>query len=230
VSAALWRHEMRRAGWTVLLAPLLTAAAGGLIVLATVRSGGGPETVSVGLGYVLEMGVPLAVGVATTTLVGRDPVLELQLSVPVGYRVTLLRRAAIALAAGALVALLVDAVRRGGATIRPAGQATWPSSGTVGLVVWLAPTVALVGLGLLVAAILRDPPPAAGVVVTGWLFEELAPDRVPGPVYLFASTEPFTGDWLANRLTLIAVGAVAVAAAWPQLGRPSLLLTAPDAG
>jgi hypothetical protein len=192
-----------------------------LIVLAVVRSGGDEDTVPAGLGYILEMGVPLAVGVAIATLLGRDPVVELQLTVPVPYRLTLLRRAAVALAAGVVVAVITDVVLRTGWT---------PQHGVIsGQLVWFAPIVALAGLGLVVGAGLRDPAPAAAVVTSVWLFQELAPQRVPAPLYLFASTQPFSGDWLANRLTLIALAVLAVAFAWLLLGRPAALLASTGA-
>jgi len=212
---------VRRAGGAALLAPAFAAAVGGVVIVAAGRSGGDARTVPDGLRYILEMAVPLAAGVAVTTLVGRDPVLELQLTLPVEYRATVLRRAAAALAGAVVVAVVVDAVLRGG----------WPPQrgAPADQLVWASPTLAMAALGLLVAALLREPAAAGAVVATVWLFQELAPQRVPGPLYLFASTERFSGDWMANRLTLVAVAALLVAAAWPVLGRPAWLLSGADA-
>src|SRR4051794_12922688 len=114
MSMRLWRHEVRRAGGAALLAPAFAAAVGGVVIVAAGRSGGNARTVPDGLGYILEMAVPLAVGVAVTTLVGRDPAVELQLTLPVGYRATLLRRAAATLGGALVVAVAVDAVLRAG--------------------------------------------------------------------------------------------------------------------
>jgi len=235
MSMRLWQYEVRRAGGAALLAPAFAAGAGGLVIGAAVRSGGGAGTVSDGLRYILEMAVPLAVGVAVTTLVGRDPVVELQLTLPVAYRATLLRRAAATLAGAVAVATAVEAVPWLGrpSALRSArlngvaaGTGWSPHGLLTDQLVWAAPTLAMAALGLLVAAMLREPAAAGAVVAIVWLFQELMPQRVPGPLYLFASTGRFSGDWTANRASLTVAAVLLVAAAWPVLGRPSWLLSA----
>jgi hypothetical protein len=210
----LWTHEARRAGWPVLCAPLFCAALVALITAAVGRAGAVPA----GLGDLEEMGVPLAVGVGVTTLVGRDPVLEVQLALPTAYRATVARRAAAVFAAGVLVAVAADVVLRLG----------WSAAHGVaaGQLVWFAPAAALAAWGLLAAALLREPAAAAAVVACTWLFERVGADRVPGVVYLFDSTDPRPGSWPVNRIVLLALAAGAGLCGWLALGRTAALLRA----
>ncbi|WP_030442343.1 hypothetical protein [Actinoplanes subtropicus] len=220
MTGSLLRYEVRRAGRPVLLAPPLAAAAVGTVALLGVRSGD-DQRAAYAFFCVLEMAIPLAVGIGTGSLVGRDPALELQLTLPTRYRTTLLRRTAVAVGMGALVASVVSEL-----LVATGWWQRWPraTGGWPGQLTWLAPTLALAAVGLLAAALLRAPAAAAAVVAGLWLFEQVAPDWVPSPLLLFATTRPFTGDWTVNRIVLLASAAVLLAAAWPLLGRAQWLL------
>lgn len=74
----LWRHEVRRAGWTALLTPPVATAA--LVLIALLDGGADTDR---NLVAALEMALPLAVGIGAASLVGRDPAVELQIAGPV---------------------------------------------------------------------------------------------------------------------------------------------------
>ena len=220
MTGCIFRYEVRRAGWPVLVAPPLAAAAVGTLALIGARSGDNQRTAYAWF-CVLEMAIPLAVGIGASSLVGRDPVLELQLTLPTRYRGTLLRRATVAVGVGALVASAVAAL-----LVATGWWQRWPQArgGWLGQLTWFAPTVALAAFGLLAAALLRAPGAAAATVAALWLFEQMAPHWLPAPLLLFATTRPFTGDWTVNRTALLASAPVLLAAAWPLLGRAQWLL------
>ena len=193
----LWRYEARRAGWTALLGPPVAVALGVAAALANPLPGD-TTTARILLG-VLEMAVPLAAGVGCASLVGRDPAVELQLTVPTPYRFTLLRRHGgdAGLGRGGrradggradrdrLVGALAGeprAVRRAahlaGADARP----------------WAR-------VGFAAGAAFRGPAAAGALVTTLWTFQQffadLAQQHLPGRLlYLFATTRgAVPGDW-----------------------------------
>lgn len=225
----LWQHEARRAGWAALLGPPIAVVLGVAAALANPLPGD-TTTARILLGA-LEMAVPLAAGVACASLVGRDPAVELQLSAPTSYRVTLLRRMAVTLGWTAVVAALTAAV-----LIATGWWARWPANhGTLaGQLTWIAPTLGLSGLGFAAGAVLRSPAAAGAIVTTVWaiqqFFADLAQQHLPGRLlYLFATTRgTVPGDWTANRLALLGAGAALTALALLVLGRSERLIGEED--
>jgi hypothetical protein len=215
----LWRYEVRRAGWTALLTPPVATAA--LVLLALLDGGAATDR---NLFAALEMALPLAAGVGAASLVGRDPAVELQLTVPTAYRSTLLRRLAVTLGWASLLAVLVVGVL--------VATGWWPQSHGVpsGQLVWLAPTVWLGGLGFLAGAAFRSPAAAGGLVTTWWIVQQIFPGLLQGRdwsrlFYLFATDrDTVPEDWTANRLTLVATALVLGGLGWVLLGRPERLL------
>ncbi len=230
---ALWRHELRRAGWAALLPPLAVTVLLAVLTVVTGRTGGGSDQLARLLQALLEMGLPLAAGVGAASLVGRDPGVELQLTVRTGYRATLLRRLAVTLgwSAGFAVAATVVMVATG-------WWSRWPDAHNplVGQLTWLAPVLWLGGLGFLAGALLRSPAVATGLVTTCWIFEQVLADVVLSHrwsqlLFLYATTRG-TGptEWMLNRLTLVGTGALLLAGGWLLLGRTERLLTAEVSG
>jgi len=215
----LWRYEVRRAGWTALLTPPVATAA--LVLIALLDGGADTDR---NLLAALEMALPLAAGVGAASLVGRDPAVELQLTVPTAYRSTLLRRLAVTLGWAALLAVLVA-----GLLVASGG---WPDSRGIagGQLIWIAPTVWLGGLGFLAGAALRSPAAAGGLVTTWWIVQQIFPGLLQGrdwtrPLYLFATTRgSVPEDWTANRLTLVTTALVLGGLGWLVLGRAERLL------
>jgi hypothetical protein len=220
---------MLRAGWAALLGPPIAVAVGVAAALANPIPGDA-TTARILLGA-LEMAVPLAAGVACASLVGRDPAIELQLTAPTSYRVTLLRRMAVTLAWTGAVAALTAVV-----LIVTGWWARWPANHgpLAGQLTWLAPTLGLSGLGFAAGAVFRSPAAAGALVTTLWAIQQFfagsAQEHLPGRLlYLFATTRgTVPGDWTANRLTLLGAAAVLTALALVLLGRSERLVKEED--
>jgi hypothetical protein len=223
----LWRYEARRAGWTAALGPPLAIVLGAIAALVNPFA---LDKARILLGG-LEMAVPLAAAVACASIVGRDPAVELQLSAPTPYRVTLLRRVAVALGWAAAVAAAAAVV-----LITTGWWERWPANHGpfVGQLTWIAPTLGLSGLGFAAGCLFRSPAAAGALVTTVWAVQQFfggaAQQSRPGRLlYLFATTrgaEP--GDWTANRLTLAGTGAALIALALVVLGRKERLIGEED--
>lgn len=229
MTLSVWRYEVTRVGRSALAGP--AAVAIGLIVLSMLLTASGTPTpqadrILVGL---LEAGLPLVAGVSAASVIGRDTAIELQLSLPADYRTTLLRRVLVAVGWPAVLALTV--------AIMLAGVGRWPSTHAplTGQLIWLAPLLWLVGLGLAVAVLVRSGAIAGTVVAALWLCEELfaglfAQHEGLRSVYLFATSRLSTTDgWVANRTMLVLTAAGLLLLAWLVLARPERLLVAEDA-
>jgi hypothetical protein len=226
---SLWRHEVRRAGWTGLLVPPLTAVVLlGVAVDGAARLGYPSRGTALVLHSMLEMALPLAAGVGAASLVGRDPAIELHLTMPTTYRSTILRRLVVSAGWAAVIALTTAV-----AMVASGWWHRWPAAhpALAGQLTWLAPILCLTGLGLLAGALSASPALATSAVVAVW-FVDLAAGgllrehRWSRLSYLFATTRgPVGEDWTANRLTLVAAGVAMVSAGWLALRRPSRLLT-----
>ena len=226
---SLWRHEMHRAGWAALFTPL--AAAVGLVLVAAdgaIRLDQPSHGTALVLQSLLELALPLAAGMGAANLVGRDPVLELQLTLPTAYRTTVLRRLVVTASWVAVIALTTATFM-----VASGWWHRWPEAhpALAGQLTWLAPTLCLCGLGLLAGAVSGSPAVASIVVASLWLFEYAAvgllqEHRWSRLLYLFATTRGTVAqDWAANRLTLLMAGAAMTFAGWLLLRRPSRLLT-----
>jgi hypothetical protein len=220
---------MRRAGWTALLGPPIAIVVGIAAALANPLPGD-TSTARILLGA-LEMAIPLAAGVACASLVGRDPAVELQVTAPTPYRVTLLRRMAVTLGWTAVVAALAAA-----ALIATGWWARWPENhgAFAGQLTWLAPTLGLSGLGFAAGAVFRSPAAAGALVTTLWAIQQffagLSQQHLPGRLlYLFATTRgAVPGDWTANRLTLLGAGTALIVLALVVLSRSERLIGEED--
>jgi hypothetical protein len=225
----LWQYEARRTGWATLLGPPIAVVLGITAAIANPQPGD-TTTARILLGA-LEMAIPLAAGVASASLVGRDPAVELQLTAPTPYRVTLLRRLAVTLGWAAAVAALTAAV-----LIATGWWARWPANHGVfaGQLTWVAPTVGLSGVGFAAGAVFRSPASAGALVTTLWaiqqFFADLAQQHLPGRLlYLFATTRgAVPDDWTANRLALLGAGTALIALALVVLGRSERLIGEAD--
>jgi hypothetical protein len=226
---SLWRHEVRRAGWAALLTPPIAAAVvlGAAVDEAARLDQPSQDTAHI-LQALLEMALPLAAGVGAASLVGRDPVVELHLTLPTTYRSTILRRLAVSAGWVAVLALTAAVVM-----VASGWWHRWPAAHPplAGQLTWLAPTLCLAGLGVLAGALSSSPAAATSAVVALWFFDMAAggllqDHRWSRLLYLFATTRgTVEADWTANRVTLIAAGAAMTSAGWLLLRRPSRLLT-----
>lgn len=236
------RYELRILGARTFLLPLGVAVIYLGFSLITRHSGldsGHSSTyanfeMSRGLLALLENGLPLAAGLLAALAAQTDAALELHLSLPVSYRSTILRRLG-QMGVWALVTTLTvcAAVIAGGYWIVPVDQ-------PVGQLVWLTPLLWFIGAGALLTLVLRSRIASSAVLGMTWIAQFLfKPDFLSGPVlqrmYLFVTEEVITQItranaslwytvWLENRLILIGIAFVMLAATAFLLGRNELLL------
>ncbi len=180
----------------------------------------------------LESAVPLAAGIVAASLIAREPSLELQLGMPGGYRPAALRRLAILFAWSALASLAGWIVADAAGLV-----AAWgPNEGPVAAqLTWLVPLAFFVAIGGLAAVVLRGRATAVGVLAILWFtghlfhggFETIPYFRAWYP--FLTSYAPTAADWLATRLTLLAIAGVAFAALAASLRAGEWLLASEDA-
>lgn len=224
----LARYELRRAGLAALSTPAGVLAAGSVMLIVAATGGGDYHPVA---GTVLEALLPLAAGIALSSVLSADTAIELQLSLPTSYRTTLARRVGLVLAStAALCALAALVMTSTGLWRAPHGP--WSAQ-----LSWLAPALALSGVSLLLAAVSVDAGFAAAVVAGLWVGQQayrpwFAAHPWTHRWYLFPDTRGgvvANPDWAANRLTLLGVGVLALAAAWLVLSSTERLLLASSA-
>jgi hypothetical protein len=206
MKAALWKHEARRCGPAALALPVL-AAAGILAMSFAIQSGpaGGTGTAGTGLVRLVADAFPVAAGLAVAAAIGRERLIELQLTVLTEYRRTVGRRlsvvcAVVVLAAGLLVLELIAT-----------GQWHHPAQGPAALLVPLGPAALLAGAGTWASVALRSTAGASTVVVGVWLLQVLILDR-------------YVSSWQLNRGLLIIAGAVLLVLAMGRLRNSERLL------
>jgi hypothetical protein len=201
--STIWRFEARRCGAAALALPLTVAAA--LIALAAALAGNG-TAVGTGMVRLTSTVFPVACGIAAATAVGRERLLELQLTVATPYPTTFSRRLAVIAAV-----VLIGAAALVGA-LQAAGLWQHPARGPLALLVPIGPALFLVGLAAWAAAALRSTAAASTVVIGGWLFQ----------VFLW---DAFVAVWQLNRGLLIAAGVLLTYRALRRLRDPERLLT-----
>jgi hypothetical protein len=169
-----------------------------MAVLMPVPRGVDSAQVGIGLVRVLANLLPLAAGLAAASALGRERMVELQLTMPTSYRVTTRRRLelllgmSLAAAAAAIVALAVT------------GRWEHPAAGPLALLVPIGPAVFLIGVAAWAQVRLLSTAASSTVVIGGWLFQALVFDR-------------FVQNWQLNRGLLIVIGLVLMSLALRRL-------------
>jgi hypothetical protein len=152
----IWRYEVRRCGGSVLALPPLAALAIGI------------ASAVFGANQVLRAAVidaiPLVAGLSCATAVGRERSIELQLSVPTPYPVTVGRRVALVLGTTACAVLLSGLAMVADAPAVLGGN--------------LAFALALISIATCVAAGFGSTSGASAVVTTAWLTKLLLLNEV----------------------------------------------------
>lgn len=215
----LWRHEARRAGLPALLGPPVLAVLILLLTLFGTRLGARVENTDRFALLALEAGIPLLAGVAAAALPG-DPLSELRLTVPRGYRAAVLRRLAVMLGVAALSALTVSVV------LMATGRWWFGHTGPTGQLLWLSPMLWLATLGLLTAAALRGTAAATSVVGAVWTVE-LGGLLSGHGWHRFFTTSAWPADpagWPVSRLVLLSTAVPLAVGAWLLLGNAERVL------
>jgi hypothetical protein len=182
------------------------------------------------------MFLPFIAGIFIVTLCGHDTAAELLLSMPVPYRKTIFRRSLLVGGWIALVSLFVSIILNGLRLVKIlsfehswSGLAQW----LLGQLVWLAPLLWFLALGLFLALLLRSRAASTALLGGIWVGENIMYGMLIGstwlhPVFLFATTltppailSPF---WISNRIQLLVTALFLLIIAWLQLHNTEALL------
>lgn len=163
------------------------------------------------------------------TTVAEEGAVELHPAQLTRYRLTVVRRLALLTAWSGGVALLAAAAANA------AGLWAVPGPFLVGQLGWLAPLLWFVAAGAALALLFRGRAASAAVLGGVWAIQNLfagvfAESVWAKPVFLFATTyAPGADFWLANRLSLFGIAALAAVGAWVLLDGGEALLAGEDA-
>jgi len=212
-----WRGEAQILGMTAFLIPALTAVSLiGFAALLRARAVN-PDFVNTLLVATLEACLPLAAGVVLTTAAAKDDAIEMQLSLATPYRNTVARRVALILCwviATEFAATVVIGVLFPSALTK---------SGLDVILLWLAPTLWLAAIGVLLALFLHSRATTVAMLGVVWVVQlafhgYFASYEWTRPWFLFATLyTPDATYWQLNRLELIVTAIVGLAVSWMYL-------------
>jgi hypothetical protein len=232
------RYEIRLLGLGTFGLPVLAALVfTGVSALAAYDVGvtGGSQAVAQsdvarGMLLLLEFGLPPVAGLVAANLVGGNPTVELHLSLPRSYAaLSWLRLALLTLWCALSAALTSAAISATGYWIAPQASLRQP-------LIWAAPMLWFIACGAMLSLVLRSRIASSAVLGMVWLGElslriYFLQNIALQKVYLFLTLDTLAGDrapasayWLTNRLTLLGMAALFVAALVLLLHRNEALL------
>jgi hypothetical protein len=191
----------------------------------------------------LEILLPLAAAIIVTTITSQDPAIELQLTFPKKYSTTVMGRLVL-IAFWTLCIALISGITFSALHLGFIPQQPQPSAAPVAFLVaqlvWLAPLLWLVGIGLCLAMLARNRAAATAALCGVWLLEITFKDYLANtnwlhPVFLFPTTlvalagtipQPYYNLWLSSRFEVLGTGLVFVCIGWLLLHNPEGLLKA----
>jgi hypothetical protein len=189
----------------------------------------------------IEMILPIATGVIVGTVVSYDPALELQLTLPRKYQTTGMQRLLLIVGWSVLIAFIstnvIDLLKLR-YMFQPSQLQSALMEYLVRQLVWLAPLLWCVGLGLCFALIMRSRSAAGALLGAIWIAEIIFKDWIAltpwlRPVLLFPTTllipptvipQYWYDVWLSSRFELIATGLVLLPIGWLLLHNSEGLL------
>lgn len=200
----IWWQETRRCGLAAAVLPVVIA--GAVVAMAVALRG---EGAAVGNGMVRVSAIvfPLGCGLAATAALGRERLIELQVSVRTPYRFTVTRRLVVITTFSTLgaVAMVVG--------LHGAGLWRHPAGGAPGLLVPMGPSLFLIGVAAWASAVLRfNGGAGAAVVVGAWVFE----------VFIWGN---YVALWQLNTGLLLVVGVLAAVRGVRLLDNSERLIT-----
>ena len=214
-----FRYELKLMGKKVILTPILVVVGFGLVALFLhyIHSDGIRDRF---LSASLEMILPLAAGVIVATIVGQEPALELQLTMPIKYSKTVVQRLGLVAGWSICVALLSSVLiaRLDLSYTTEMIGSTLPEQiqFLIGQLAWFAPLCWCAGFGLCIALLSRSRAACAAILSAIWVFEVFFKDFLGGivpfrPLLLFPTTlyrltripSTLYSLWLANRLEVV---------------------------
>lgn len=234
------RYELQLMGKRVILTPILIILVYALIALYMHYRSIDPARF---LASSLEIILPLAAAVIVTTITSQDPAIELQLTVPKKYHTTVMGRLvliAIWTLCIALIAGITFSVLQLGFIPQPQQPFAAPIAFLSAQLVWLAPLLWLVGIGLCLAMLTHNRAASTALLCGVWLLEIIFKDYIAvtgwlHPVFLFPTTllalagtisQNSYNIWLSSRFEVLGSGLVFVLIGWFLLHNPEGLLKA----
>lgn len=234
------RYELQLMGKRVILTPVVVILAYALIAAYIHYRNIDPARF---LASSLEILLPLAAAIIVTTITSSDPAIELQLTFPKKYHTTVIGRLgliAIWTLCIALISCITFSALHLGFIPQQSQPFAVPLAFLVAQLVWLAPLLWLVGIGLCLAMLTRNRAASTAVLSSIWLLEIIFKDYLVStdwlhPVFLFPTTLiPLAGTipqqyyhlWLSSRFEVLGTGLVFVCLGWLLLHDPEGLLKA----
>ncbi|MHB8600009.1 MAG: hypothetical protein ACYDER_24765 [Ktedonobacteraceae bacterium] len=234
------RYEIQLMGKRVILTPILVMLAYALLALYMHYRSIDPARF---LASSLEIILPLAAAIIATTITSQDPAIELQLTVPKKYSTTVMGRlvliAAWTLCIALIASIALSALHLGFIPQQPQPFAA-PITFLVAQLVWFAPLLWLVGIGLCLAMLTRNRAASTAALCGIWLLEITFKDYLAltnwlHPAFLFPTTlipldgtipQQYYNLWLSSRFEVLGTALVFVCIGWLLLHDPEGLLKA----
>jgi hypothetical protein len=229
---------MKLMGKRVILTPILTIIGVALLAELLITLHTNPART---LSACLEIILPLATGVLVATITSQENAIELQLTVPKKYAVTVLGRLAMIVGWTICIAILFS-ISIFGFKLSYVPQPALSSSAYIlflnAQLTWIAPLLWFVAMGFCLALLLRSRSGTGALLGGIWIIEIIFKDHIAAtnwlhPVFLFPTTLlPLVGFvpqnifnmWLTNRLELIGTALIILLVGWLFLHYPEGLL------
>ena len=228
----IW-YELRIMGkWVILIPPLIIltfALLGEILTIMQVSH----LRISQVLTASLEMVLPLAAGLLTTTIVSYDAAIELQMTMPKTYRMMALVRLSLIIACTSCIVLFSSMFIFHLRFWRvPSQVETWKvlPQFLIGQLTWIAPLFWFVGVGFSLALLIRSRSASSGLLGGIWMIEAIFYGYFAiidwlKPLSLFPTTlAPGISFWLSNRIELLITALILLLLDWLMLQNSEKLL------
>lgn len=226
------RLELLLMGKKILLPPLLLLVGGSLLAVFLASTNGPTARF---LSAVLEMLLPLATGTVVAFLVASDPMLELQLTLPLKYHVTVLQRLVVVMLWSCCLAFLASCI----IVVLKLEFLPQPHPASLMETVlaeqlaWFPSLLGCTALGFAAALVLQNRAASIGLLAGVWLIEIVFKNILIQsmwlfPLLLFPTTLFPDGldvhQWQLNRFLVLIGALLLLLASYPLLLLPERLL------
>ena len=228
----IW-YELRILGrWMILIPPFIILTfvlLGGILTLMQVGHSRISQVFTAGL----EMVLPLAAGLLTTSIVSYDSAIELQMTLPKTYRISAFVRLGLIIAWTSCIAFFSSVFIYHLKYWRmPVQVENWKVLQQIMIVqfTWIAPLWWFVGVGFSIALLIRSRSASSALLGGIWMIEAIFYGYFAfidwlKPLFLFPTTlAPGTSFWLTNRFELLITAILLLLLDWFMLRNSEILL------
>ena len=228
----IW-YELRIMGrWMILIPPFIILTfvfLGGILTLMQV----GNSRISQVFTASLEMVLPLAAGLLTTSIFSYDTAIELQMTVPKTYRITAFVRLGLIIAWTSCLALFSSVfIYHLKFWHMPVQVGNWKvlQQFLILQLTWIAPLCWFVGVGFSIALLIRSRSASSALLGGIWMIEAIFYGYFAfidwlKPLFLFPTTlAPGISFWLSNRIELLTTAIFLLLLDWFMLRNSEKLL------